>query len=185
MTLLIALTHFMTLKIIVSFMFGLTLFMTPKVHRFISGRMTYSIFTKFKMFFDLFPDRWLTSSIKWQRGVQDVTRKMKRSDSILWKKASIPAEMSNGLSDNRNNATKKFDFTEVADRLGTVSWQNQGHPTCVVTDNSFIGRQPVLYQSSTRRRPTAKHRRDFLTISVFVMNIYRGDVAERLQYMFD
>ena len=45
-------------------------------------------------------------------------------------KAPTPAEMSKGQSDNTNNATKKFDYTAVADR--TVSWSNYGHPTGVV-----------------------------------------------------
>ena len=47
-------------------------------------------------------------------------------------KALTPAEMSKGQSDNTNNATKKFDYTAVADRLRTVSWSNYGHPTGVV-----------------------------------------------------
>ena len=32
-------------------------------------------------------------------------------------KAHTPTEMSKGQSDNTNNATKKFDYTAVADRL--------------------------------------------------------------------
>ena len=52
-------------------------------------------------------------------------------------KAPTPAEMSKGQSDNTNNATKKFDYTAVADRLRTVSWSNNGHPTSVV--NRFTG----------------------------------------------
>ena len=48
------------------------------------------------------------------------------------KKAPTPAEMSKGQSGNTNNATKKFDYTAVADRLRTVSWSNYGHPTGVV-----------------------------------------------------
>ena len=47
-------------------------------------------------------------------------------------KAPTPAEMSKGQSDNTNNATQKFDYTAVADRLRTVSWSNYSHPTCVV-----------------------------------------------------
>ena len=39
-------------------------------------------------------------------------------------KAHTPTEMSKGQSDNINNATKKFDYTAVADRLRTVSWTN-------------------------------------------------------------
>ena len=34
-------------------------------------------------------------------------------------KAPTPTEMSKGQSDNTNNATKKFDYTAVADRLRT------------------------------------------------------------------
>ena len=44
-------------------------------------------------------------------------------------KAPIPTEMSKGQSDNTNNATKKFDYTAIADRLRTVSWNNYSHPT--------------------------------------------------------
>ena len=36
-------------------------------------------------------------------------------------KAPTPAEMSKGQSDNTNNATKKFDYTAVADRLGHLT----------------------------------------------------------------
>ena len=44
-------------------------------------------------------------------------------------KAPTPTEMSKRQSDNTNNATKKFDYTTVADRLRTVSWSNYSHPT--------------------------------------------------------
>ena len=47
-------------------------------------------------------------------------------------KAPTPAGMPKGQSDNTNNATKKFDDTAVADRLRTVSWSNNDHPTGVV-----------------------------------------------------
>ena len=47
-------------------------------------------------------------------------------------KAPTSAEMTKGQSDNINNATKKFDFTMVADRLMTVNWSNYGHLTGVV-----------------------------------------------------
>ena len=52
-------------------------------------------------------------------------------------KAPTPTEMSKGQSDNTNNATKKFDYTAVADRLRTVNWSNYSHPTGVV--NRFTG----------------------------------------------
>ena len=36
-------------------------------------------------------------------------------------KDPTPAEMSKGQSENTNNATKKFDYTAVADRLGVTT----------------------------------------------------------------
>ena len=36
-------------------------------------------------------------------------------------KAHTPTEMSKGQNDNTNNATKKFDYRAIADRLRTVS----------------------------------------------------------------
>ena len=47
-------------------------------------------------------------------------------------KALTLTEMLKGQSDNTNNATKLFDYTVIADRLRTVSWSNDSHPTGVV-----------------------------------------------------
>ena len=47
-------------------------------------------------------------------------------------KAPTPTEMSKGQSDNTNNATKKFDYTAIADRLRTVSLSKYSHPTGVL-----------------------------------------------------
>ena len=44
-------------------------------------------------------------------------------------KALTLTENSKKLSDN---ATKEFDYTTIADRLRTVSWSNDSHPTGVV-----------------------------------------------------
>ena len=52
-------------------------------------------------------------------------------------KAPTPAEMSKGQGDDTNNATKKFDYTAVADRLRTVSWSNYGHPTGKTSPNAL------------------------------------------------
>ena len=52
-------------------------------------------------------------------------------------KAPNPTEMSKGKSDNTNNATKKFDYTAIKDRLMPVSWSNYSYPTGVV--NWFKG----------------------------------------------
>ena len=47
-------------------------------------------------------------------------------------KVPTPTEMSKGQIDNTHNATKKFDYTLVADRLQKVSWSNYSRPTSVV-----------------------------------------------------
>ena len=52
-------------------------------------------------------------------------------------KAPTPTEMSKGQSDNTNNATKKFDYTAVADRLRTVSLSNYSHPTGVFFSDNW------------------------------------------------
>ena len=50
---------------------------------------------------------------------------------------------------------------------------------------SPISRQPVPDQSPTSRLPTVKPGCDSSATSAIVMNIGRGEVAERLQYMSD
>ena len=67
-------------------------------------------------------------------------------------KASTPAEMSKGQSDNTNYATKKFDYTTVADRLRTVIWSNYGNPTGVV--NRFTGPIFPLPQQPCNQKDT-------------------------------
>ena len=52
-------------------------------------------------------------------------------------KGPKPAEMSKAQSDNTKKATKKFDYTAIADRLRTVSWSCYSQPTGVV--NRFTG----------------------------------------------
>ena len=49
-------------------------------------------------------------------------------------KAPTPTEKSKKQRDNtpKKNATKNFDYTTIADRLRTVSWKNNSHPTGVV-----------------------------------------------------
>ena len=47
-------------------------------------------------------------------------------------KAPTPTEKSKKQRDNTKNATKNFDYTTIADRLRTVSWGNDSHPTGVV-----------------------------------------------------
>ena len=49
-------------------------------------------------------------------------------------KTPTPTEKSKKQRDNtkKNNATKFFDYTTIADLLRTVSWSNDSHPTGVV-----------------------------------------------------
>ena len=64
--------------------------------------------------------------------VQKQYEKMKEIWLSPMTKAPTPAEMSKEQIENINNATKKVDYTAVADRLRTVSWSSYGHPTGVV-----------------------------------------------------
>ena len=59
-------------------------------------------------------------------------------------KAPTSAEMSKGRGDNTNNATKKFDYTAIADRLRTVSWSNDGLPTATQQRNEQTKGSPLL-----------------------------------------
>ena len=59
----------------------------------------------------------------WEKG-RDLTQS--------YDKSPYTTEMSKGHNDNTNNATKKFDYRAVADRLRTNSWSNYGHPTGVI-----------------------------------------------------
>ena len=47
-------------------------------------------------------------------------------------KAQTPTEKSKKQRDNTKNATKNFDYTTITDRLRTVNWSNNSHPTGVV-----------------------------------------------------
>ena len=48
-------------------------------------------------------------------------------------KTHTPTEKSKKERDNtKNPATKNFDYTTIADRLRTVSWSKNSHPTGVV-----------------------------------------------------
>ena len=61
-------------------------------------------------------------------------RKRKRSDSVLSKKPLHPQKNPKGNVTTQKNATKIIDYTctTIADRLRTVSWSNNSHPTGVV-----------------------------------------------------
>ena len=58
----------------------------------------------------------------------------KKKDIWLSSETNTPAptEKSKKQRDNIKNATKNFDYTTIADRLRTVSWSNNSHPTGVV-----------------------------------------------------
>ena len=47
-------------------------------------------------------------------------------------KAITPTEKIQNATRQHKHATKNFDYTTIADRLRTVSWSNDSHPTGVV-----------------------------------------------------
>ena len=58
-------------------------------------------------------------------------RKRKKSNSVLWQKPLYTEKIQKAMWQHKN-ATKHFDNTTIADRLRTVSWGNDSHPTGVV-----------------------------------------------------
>ena len=56
-------------------------------------------------------------------------RKKKRSDSVLWQKPLQKNQKRNVTTQKRH---QNFDYTTIADRLRTVSWGNDIHPTGVI-----------------------------------------------------
>ena len=83
----------------------------------------------------------LQNSTLWEKG-RDLTQS--------YDKGPTPTEMSKGQSDNKNNATKKFDYIAVSDRLRTVSWSNYSHPTGVVRAQPSHSPQQPCNQNDTR-----------------------------------
>ena len=92
---------------------------------------------------------WNNFSVHWFKGLREIwpcdVISGQNDHSLLgigscWNPLKSTLETSKGricspdpcLIQNVNNATKKFDYRAVADRLRTVSWRNLGHPTGVV-----------------------------------------------------
>ena len=66
-------------------------------------------------------------------------------------KTPIPTENSKNNGQHKN-ATKNFDNTAIADRLRTVSWSNNSHPTGVVKPGLKGTNLPTHRQSSLTSR---------------------------------
>ena len=60
-------------------------------------------------------------------------RKGKRSDSVIWQKPNTNWQFQKAkCQEQKQNTTKNFDYTTIADRLRTDSWSNDIHTTGVV-----------------------------------------------------
>ena len=66
-------------------------------------------------------------------------------------KALTPIEKSKEQRDNTKNATKNFDYTTIADRLRTVSWGNDSHPTGVVKPVYGIPTFPITTKALNQK----------------------------------
>ena len=69
-------------------------------------------------------------------------RKRKRSDSVLWQSPYTHRKIQKATWQHKN-ATKNFYYTTIADRLRTVSWGNDSHPTPVVKPDYGIPTFPL------------------------------------------
>ena len=97
------------------------------------------------------------NSIKVKFGIKvikmGVKRKRKRSDSVLWQKSLHRQKNPNSnYCDNAKRPRKNFDYTTIADRLKTVSWGNDSHPTCVVKPVYGIPTSPTYHKSRVIKR---------------------------------
>ena len=90
---------------------------------------------------------WLTRLNQWE--------KEKREE--IWHspitKAPTPTEKSKKATRQHKNATKNFDYTTIADRLRTVSFGNDKHPTGVVKPVYGIPTFPVLCMTTSVQHP--------------------------------
>ena len=59
-------------------------------------------------------------------------RKRKISDLVIWQKPLHPQTNPKSNMTTQKNVTENFNYTTIADRLRTVSWVNDSHPTGVV-----------------------------------------------------
>ena len=66
-------------------------------------------------------------------------------------KSPIPTENSK-TKGQHTNATKNFDYVTIADRLRTVSWSNDSHPTGVVKPGLKGTNLPTHHNSSVIKR---------------------------------
>ena len=79
-------------------------------------------------------------------------------------KAPTPTEKSKNQHDNTKNATKNFDYTTIADRLTTVSWGNDIHPTVVVRPVYGIPTFPLTAKAVLSKGHTFKNLKIILLI---------------------
>ena len=59
-------------------------------------------------------------------------RNRNRSDSVLWQKSQNQQKNPKCNVTKQTTPKQNFDYTSIADRLRTVSWGNDSHPTGVV-----------------------------------------------------
>ena len=95
----------------------------------ISLNMIKKLWTTYKLYIQCYDLK--------KRGYRSrVPNKWQEKKEEIWlssmTKAPTPTEKSNKERDNTKNATKNFDYSTIADRLRTVSWGKNSHPTGVV-----------------------------------------------------
>ena len=71
--------------------------------------------------------------------------------------ALTPTEKSKQQRVNTTNATKKVDYTTIADRLRTVSWGNESHPADVVKPVYRIPTFPLTAKAVKSKGHTFKN----------------------------
>ena len=87
-------------------------------------------------------------------------------------------EKSKKQRDNTKNATKNFDYTTIADRLRTVSWGSDSHPSGVVKPVYGIPTFPLTAKAEKTQNEIGGCLTQQINALLFVM------VCQSLFYLF-
>ena len=102
----------------------------------------------------------------WQKTAYDITsfywaREKKWDLTQSYYKKPLYQQKIRKPMENTKNATKNFDYTTIADRLKTVCWSNNSHPTGVVK-TGFKGYQPFPLIAKSSVIKSTWHDRDIV-----------------------
>ena len=91
--------------------------------------------------------------------------KRKISDSVQWQKPLYLQKIQKAMRQHKN-VTKNFDYSTIANRLRTVSWGNDSHPTGVVKPVNGIPTFPLTANVLSKGHNEDSNNGSFSQVSV-------------------